>query len=124
MGKKKLRNIIVAGTEFGWIFNPAYQILNAETREYCCYDKFRAYAAGNRTSPLEIVFITREDPIYGGELRSGLPDLGGINLHTPQWAAILILAGLQQGWQPHAKSTPLTIGDGVQLLATLTAAQN
>jgi hypothetical protein len=129
MAKKKLRNIIVAGTKFVWVFNPGYQILNAETSQYCCYDRFRAYASEHRTSPLEIIFITSEDPIYGGALRSGaaivpsLADLGGVNLHTPQWAAILIRMGLEQGWQPHARSMPLTVDDGIQLLATLSVAQ-
>jgi hypothetical protein len=42
-----------------------------------------------------------------------------VNLHTPKWAAILIRAALQSGWQATAHARPLTISDGVELLVKL-----
>jgi hypothetical protein len=125
MTKKKLRAIVIDGATFYWSFTPTYECLDPTTREYQCRDRFVTYAESNRSSPLSIVFITWENAISGGPLRTGAPiivdelDPGGINLHTPKWAAILIREGLKRGWQANAISTPYTIENGVEMLLTI-----
>jgi hypothetical protein len=125
MAKQKFRSIIVDAKTYLWAFKPSYQLVNAATFEYRCYDLFEAYAECDRTSPLRIIFITWEDAICGGPLRVGAPvvidnpSTSGVNLHQPKWAMTLIREGLKRGWQANAHSVPFIIENGVELLAEL-----
>lgn len=122
MAKKKLRSIVVDGAAFHWVFRPSYHLA---TKEYHCHDVFWAYAEDNPASPLCIVFLTWENPIVGGPLRTGLPvfpddpNTGGVNLHQPKWAAAMIRAGLKKGWQANTRSSPFIIENGIEILAEL-----
>lgn len=121
----KLRAITVDGLHYRWRFAPRYE---AAGDHWLCRDSFVAYAADSRRHPLRINFITWEDAVIGGPLRVGAPllperpELGGMNLHTPGWAARLIKAGLRRGWDPAAAS--LEIVDGLPLLFELLAEAN
>jgi hypothetical protein len=120
--KKKLRKIVVDGSVYVWGFSPS--IIQAEKCMGDC-DVFIAYAGDNHTSPLRIEFHTWEHAIWGRPLRTGFrvipndPDSGGINLHQPKWAALLIREGLKQGWQANACSSALKLKNGTELILRL-----
>jgi hypothetical protein len=117
---RKMRSIVVDGERYLWRFAPRYV-----DQGRACRDVFVAFGDEIRSSPLRIVFETWECPIIGGPLRVGAPlDLAKgrtaeINLHMPRWAATLIRAGLERGWQPRRPHAQFLIADGVALLATL-----
>lgn len=125
MAKKKLRNIVVDGKTYYWSFRPGYQRTDDPANPFCCHDLFTVYAETNHTSPLRITFVTEDDAIIGGSLRTGAPIASGdsntrkINLNTPKWAVILLREGLKRGWQPNAHSVSFTIENGVELLTQL-----
>jgi hypothetical protein len=119
MPKRRLRKIIVDGEPYFWKFNPTYE--KDENLEWRCHDIFVAYTISDKNYPLKIHFITWESPVSGGPLRTGAPTnlddpkTGGINLHQPKFAALLIKQGLLRGWNPIQKRA-LVIEDGIGLL--------
>lgn len=125
MAKKKPRTIVVDGKIYYWSFRAGYQRIDDSGNRFCCHDLFTAYADTSRTSPLRITFVTKDDAIIGGFLRTGAPIALGdstareINLNTPKWAATLIREGLKWGWQPDAHSASFTIDNDLDLLAEL-----
>ncbi len=96
--KKKFRQIVVNGQSYLWQFTPGYRPVADLANPWQCQDRFTAYLLRMKTSPLQISFLTWEDPIVGGPLRTSMPlDLDemhsesrGINLHTPKHAAWII----------------------------------
>jgi len=129
MAKKKLRKIIVDGTEYLWNFDPGYRPTCSPSDLYKCYDTFTAFLAGSKTSLLRVHFTTWECPIVGGPLRNGEPlvfgePASGINLHTPRWAAILIRMAKKKGWTPELPSHPLVVEDGLSWLIELGSSTN
>ena len=121
----KLRNIVVEGERYLWRFQPGYKPGEKPGDPYRCHDVFRALRERCPTSPLLVMFDTWDCPIAGGPLRCNAPidpDDGTsarFNLHQPRWAAAMIRAGLQRGWQPRLPSSPCSIKDGVGFLKEL-----
>lgn len=113
---------MVSGSVFLWRFTPAYRRTDDPANPYECWDRLGVYAAERRSSPLIIHFVTQEDVVLGGALRCGASiDLNdtaliGVNLHQPQWAARLIRAALQHGWQPLESNQPFTVASGLEWL--------
>jgi hypothetical protein len=123
--KQKLRWIMVDGQIYLWRFSPGYLPAQVPDEAWRCHDLFTAYLSQARSSPLRVHFLTWEDPIVGGPLRSELPldarDLlagrtTGVNLHTPEQAARLIRRALAAGWQPAQSKRPFVIQQGVEWL--------
>jgi hypothetical protein len=118
---KKTRSIVVDGQRYVWRFVPRY-VPAPSPDLYRCYDIFSAYLEGHHRSPLRIRFDTWECPMLGGPLRArapvllGRPETGGVNLHTPKWAAALIREGRRRGWEPEVAPGPFLVEDGVRLL--------
>jgi len=71
--KKKLRRIVVNGQTYLWKFAPGYVATNDPANLWQCLDRFTAYRSHTKDNPLKISFLTWEDPIIGGPLRTGLP---------------------------------------------------
>jgi hypothetical protein len=127
--KQKFRQIVVDGIAYCWRYDPGYARRSSADDPgdgiWYCQDTFTAYLASQRTSPLRIVFRTREDAILGGPLRTGVPiNLNNpqgskINLHTPAMAAQLIQHARQHGWDPEQSRPPFVIEDGLDALAQL-----
>lgn len=122
--KKKLRKIVVHGQTYLWSFTQGYKATGNQANPWQCHDHFTAYLLHTKASPLHITFLTWEDPVIGGPLRTGLPlDLAkeytgspGLNLSTPQGAAWIIQRALEAGWQPQRSRGALLIEQGVEWL--------
>jgi hypothetical protein len=120
MAKQKLRNISIDGTNYLWGVNSKFELADSHSGVYRRYDFFDAYARSERSSGLRIVFLVWDDT--NSSIRPCFLDGTGmseVNLHTPKWAAILIRAALQSGWQATSHARPLTIADGVEFLLEL-----
>ena len=71
---------------------------------------------------MQIHFITWEDAVIGGPLRTGAPVVlnspssAQLNLHTPKTAAEMIRGALKSGWQPITGKQPFVIDDGMGFL--------
>ncbi|HEX7733654.1 MAG TPA: hypothetical protein VF458_02280 [Ktedonobacteraceae bacterium] len=115
---------MIDGQTYLWKFSPGYRAGKEAADAWQCDDVFAVYLFQAKNSPLQIHFLTWEDPVIGGPLRVGLPlDLqelhsgpAGLNLHTPGDAARVILLALQAGWVPEQGNRPFVIKDGVQWL--------
>ncbi|HUY79741.1 MAG TPA: hypothetical protein VMV29_23415 [Ktedonobacterales bacterium] len=126
--KAPLRPIVVDSVQYRWRFITGYVRTDDPGNLWVCQDTFTAYLDGDKGSPLRIHFVTWEDAIVGGPLRSGAeialgqPETAGANLHTPHWAARLIRLALERGWRPSdvanapTRRAPFIIADGVELL--------
>lgn len=115
--KKKLRRIVVQGQTYLWKFTSGYVPTNDPANPWQCLDRFTAYLPQAKASPLRISFLTWEDPIIGGPLRTGVPlDLNklssgswGANFHTPKYAAWIIERAFEAGWKPEQSRNPFVI---------------
>lgn len=122
--KKKFRRLVIDAQTYLWRFSPGYQATGNPANPWRCYDIFTAHLFQVKSSPLQVHFLTWEDPVVGGPLRVGLPinleELGtgaaGLNLHTPGNAARIIRLALQGGWTPEQRNSSFVIKDGVQWL--------
>lgn len=122
--KKKFRQIVVDGQTYLWKFSPGYVATNDAVCPWQCHDIFIAYLLQAKSGSLQIHFLTWEDPVAGGPLRTGLPlDLAeirsrsqGVNLHTPKEAARIIRLALQTGWKPEQRKALFIIERGVEWL--------
>ena len=122
--KKKFRQIVVNGQSYLWQFTPSYRPSDDSANPWQCQDRFTAYLPHMKASPLQISFLTWEDPTVGGPLRTGMPlDLEKmysrsyrINLHSPKYAAWIIQKALEAGWQPQQGGKPFIIEQGVEWL--------
>lgn len=122
--KKKFRHLVIDSQTYLWKFSPGYRAANEAENSWQPYDIFTAYLFQAKNSRLQIHFLTWEDPVIGGPLRTGLPldlqelhsGLAGLNLYTPGDAARVIRLALQAGWTPAQSNRPFVIKDGVQWL--------
>lgn len=122
--KKKFRHLMINGQMYLWRFRPDYLASGDLVPQWQCHDLFIAYLRHLKACPLQIHFLTWEDPVMGGPLRTGLPldlaklgtDTSGLNLHTPGHAAWIIRRALATGWKPEQSRTPFVIDDGVRWL--------
>ncbi len=122
--KKKLRQIVVNGQVYLWKFTPGYVATHNPADPWQCQDHFTAYLFHAKASPLRISFHTREDPVIGGLLRTDMPlnideinsEAWSANLHTPEYAALIIQKALMAGWKPEQSRQPFVIEHGVQWL--------
>jgi hypothetical protein len=71
--KKKLRRIVVQGQTYLWKFTPGYVATGDPANPWQCQDRFTAYLSQTKASPLHISFLTWEDSMIGGPLRTGIP---------------------------------------------------
>ena len=118
---------MVNGQSYLWKFTPGYQSTGDSINPWQCQDRFTAYLVHVKASPLQISFLTWEDPIVGGPLRTSMPlDLDemysgpcGINLHTPKYAALIIQKALEAGWKPEQGGEPFIIEQGVEWLTQI-----
>jgi hypothetical protein len=122
MGKVKSRKIVVDGVTYMWRFTPGYERTSDVEETYRCHDIFEAYIYERRHCPLELHFITWEDPRVGGPLHVGLPvslhnpNSAQLNLHTPKIVAEMIRGAIKRGWQPLTDKTSFVIEDGMAFL--------
>ncbi|MDQ2902460.1 MAG: hypothetical protein ABI456_13460 [Ktedonobacteraceae bacterium] len=122
--KKKLRRIMVDGQIYLWKFVPGYVATHDPANPWQCHDHFTAYLLQMKASPLQVSFLSWEDPVSGGPLRTGMsPGLDEIHsqswrvyLHTPKYAAWIIQRALKAGWQPEQSRAPFVVEQGVQWL--------
>jgi hypothetical protein len=125
VSRRKISRIVVDGVEYFWAFSAGYEATGEPGNPHRCHDGFRAYLASNRNAPLVIHFVTWDDGVVGGPLRTGAPVVlgdpatAGVNLFTPRWAATLIRYGFARGWQPEGSRCKFVIEDGVRVLAEL-----
>jgi hypothetical protein len=122
--KKKLRTLVVDNVTYLWQFIPGTG-RSEDPPEFFALERFTAYLAGYRNSRVDVFFKTWA----GGRLPAPLccgspvdlddPKTGGVNLHTPQWAAALIRAAHRKGWKPDTARQPFVIENGVELLKEL-----
>lgn len=122
---RKTRLLTVDGLNYRWRFRPGYQRSGDLLNPYECYDRFTAFLEGHQRSPLHMEFITWEDSIIGGPLRTGAllaledPTSNGINLHQPKWAASVIQEARRLGWIPEQSHVPFRIPHGIEFLVAL-----
>jgi hypothetical protein len=122
MARSKLRKMVVDGENYLWRFMPGYERTGEPLNSYQCHDSFVAYLEEGKTSPLQVHFITWEDAIIGGPLRTGAPVVPGnsnsaqLNLHTPKIAAEMIRGAIKRGWRPATDAKPFVIADGMTFL--------
>jgi hypothetical protein len=122
--KKKLRQIVVDGQTYLWRFTPGYVATHDPAHPWQCHDHFTAYLLHAKVSPLHVSFLTWEDPVMGGPLRTGMPldlderhsEVWRVNLHTPKYAAWIIQRALEGGWQPEQSRVSFVIEQGIQWL--------
>lgn len=119
-----MRKITIDGFRYQWRFRPGYRDTGDPARPYECRDRFTAFLEGYRRSILTIEFVTWEDAVIGGPLRTGAPidpgtDGGGANLNEPRWAVALIQEGRRLGWHPELGVSELRVENGTQLLLDL-----
>ena len=112
------------GQTYLWKFTPGYVATGNPANPWQCLDSFTAYLSQTKVCPLHVSFLTWEDFVIGGPLRTGVPlDLDkpsseswAVNLHTPKYAAWIIQKALEAGWKPEQSRSPFVIEHGVQWL--------
>ena len=110
MAKSKLRRLTIGDDRFLWTVKDTYLPRTGTMIDYPVHVKFTAFLATNKTTALHIHFHTSAT-MMGNWLTSGI---GEVNLHLPSFARLLILAGLEQGWQ--ASRQTFSIEDGLPIL--------
>jgi len=110
MAKSKLRRLKIGDDNFLWIVKALYLPRADVTADYAVQVKFTAFLETYKTTALHIHFHTSAT-VAGNWLTSGI---GEVNLHLPSFARLLIVGGIEQGWQ--AQRQTLMIEDGLTIL--------
>lgn len=110
MAKSKLRRLKIGDDSFRWTVKTSYLPRTDMEADYPVHVKFTAFLEGYKTTALHIHFHTSAT-VAGNWLTSGI---GEINLHLPSFARLLILGGMEQGWQ--AQRQTFSIEDGLPIL--------
>ncbi len=114
--KTKVRQIVVDGTTYFYRVTWRTHLADRAAMTYAVRYRFAAYRFGQKASPLEIIFETRDDVVRGGPLHQGDQGAGGINLNKPREAAELVRIGIARGWRPdEAKCAFRVVGDDQML---------
>lgn len=70
-----------------------------------CKSTLKVFTSDDKNNPLVFVFNTVYDAIFGNPLNSGIAigEEKNINLNHPKWAKLLILYGIEKGWNGFMK---------------------
>ncbi|PXX39696.1 hypothetical protein [Undibacterium pigrum] len=110
MAKSKLRRLKIGDNNFLWTVKALYLPRTDVTADYPVQVKFTAFLESYKTTALHIHFKT-SSTVAGNWLTSGI---GEVNLHLPSFARLLIVGGMEQGWQ--ARYQTLNIENGLPIL--------
>ncbi|MDR3026185.1 hypothetical protein [Chryseobacterium sp.] len=116
--KNKLRKIIINNIEYLYSVTDQF---HAETETNTLTVK--VFLSGQKTTPLIIKFLTVDDYMMGQPLKSGVKLVNKmtgsedeINLNEPKYIKMLVLLGLQKGWEG---SNSIEIQNGLHYLNEL-----
>lgn len=94
--KNKLRKIVLDGEIYYYRFT--YKYYDSSNK---CLSTFKAFKNQNKNCPMTINFDTLADALIGNPLNAGIALENGqknINLNCPKWARLIILYGIENGW--------------------------
>jgi len=111
--KNKLRKIVIDGEEYLWKIDFKYSELKQDQDpiEYEVRVRTTLFKSGKKNTPLIIDFIIDENPTISSSITTdGLEP----NLHEPKNIRLLILEGLDKGWNPQKEK--MHISNGLAIL--------
>lgn len=93
--KNKLRKILIDGIEYYYRFTYKYY-----DSYDMCKSTFKAFKGEVKNYPLTVNIDTIADKIIGNPLNVGIAIGNGknINLNCPKWARLIIVYGIEKGW--------------------------